>query len=97
MGRLDEENPGKATENSNEERNAIYKVSVRTTRHESTESAECVETTATASSSEGVPTIKDGNFSFDMVHPRVTSYSWKMAFCRMPINGGSDFTEWQLK
>ncbi|MDR3439168.1 hypothetical protein [Telmatospirillum sp.] len=97
MGRLDEETPGKATETSSDDKNASYKVSLRTTRHESTETAECVDATAKVFSTEGVPVIRDGVFTFDMVHPRATSYSWKMTFCRMPINGGSDFTDWQLK
>ncbi len=51
----------------------------------------------TTRSSEGVPVIKEGSFAFDMVHPKVTSASWKMTFCRMPLNGGGDFTDWQLK
>ncbi|MTJ81159.1 MAG: hypothetical protein F8N37_09085 [Telmatospirillum sp.] len=97
MGRLDEESPGKATESTSEDRNATYKVSLRTTRHESTETAECVDTTAVASSSEGTPVVRDGSFAFDMTHPRQTSFSWKMTFCRTPINGGSDFTDWQLR
>jgi hypothetical protein len=97
IGHLEEETPGKATEQVAEDKNALYKVSLRTTRHESTETAECVDATATASSSEGVPVIKDGAFAFDMVHPHVTNYSWKMTFCRTPVNGGSDFTDWQLK
>lgn len=97
MSRLDEETPGKASENVVEDKNATYKVTVRTTRHEATETAECVETTATASGAEGVPVVKDGAFSFDSVHPKNTAYSWKMSFCRTPLNGGSDFTDWQLR
>ncbi len=97
MGRLEDEGPGKATENIAEEKNATYKVSVRTTRHESTETAECVEANATVSGAEGVPVIKDGAFAFDTVHPKTSAYSWKMAFCRTPLNGGADFTEWQLR
>lgn len=97
IGRLDEEGPGKASENIAEEKNATYKVSIRTIRHEATETAECVEASATVSGSEGVPVVKDGAFAFDTVHPKTTSYSWKMAFCRTPLNGGTDFTEWQLR
>lgn len=97
MGRLDEEAPGKASENVSEDRNATYKVSVRTTRHEATETAECVETAVTASGSEGTPVVKDGAFAFDTVHPKLTSYTWRMSFCRTPLNGGSDFTDWQLR
>ncbi|PKU26173.1 hypothetical protein [Telmatospirillum siberiense] len=97
MSRLEEETPGKATENVAEEKNATYKVTVRTTRHEATETAECVEANATASGAEGVPVVKDGAFAFDSVHPKNTSFSWKMSFCRTPTNGGSDFTDWQLR
>jgi hypothetical protein len=97
MGHLDEEGPGKASESSADEKNATYKVSLRTTRHEATETAECVDASATVTGSEGVPVIKDGAFTFDSVHPKTSSYSWKMTFCRTPLNGGSDFTDWQLR
>jgi hypothetical protein len=97
MGRLEEEGPGKASENVDEEKNATYTVSVRTTRHEATETAECVETNATVSGAEGVSVVKDGTFAFDTVHPKNSSYSWKMSFCRTPLNGGADYTEWQLR
>jgi hypothetical protein len=98
MSNLEDSTPGKSSESSVEERNAAYKATVRTIRHESSENAECVDNTETVTSSEGVPTIKDGSFVFDNTHPKVSSYSWKMTFCRTPLNGGgSDFTEWQLK
>jgi hypothetical protein len=97
MSHLDETGPGKATENIAEEKNATYKATLRTTRHESTETAECVETSATVSGAEGVPVIKDGAFMFDTVHSKTSSYSWKMTFCRTPTNGGADFSDWQLK
>jgi hypothetical protein len=97
MSHLDEEGPGKASESTAEEKNATYKVTLRTTRHESTETAECVDANAVANASEGVPTIKEGAFSFDSVHPKTSGYSWKMTFCRTPLNGGGDFTDWQLR
>jgi hypothetical protein len=97
MGRLDEAGPGKASESTAEDKNATYKVTLRTTRHEATETADCVETTATASGSEGVAIIQDGAFTFDGVHPKTSSYSWKMTFCRTPLNGGGDYTDWQLR
>lgn len=97
MNGLEEGGPGKSSETTAEEKNATYKVSLRTTRHEATETAECVDSTAVVTSSEGVPVIKDGGFTFDSVHPKVTTYSWKMIFCRTPQNGGTEFSEWQLK
>ncbi|HXP96382.1 MAG TPA: hypothetical protein VN809_06695 [Telmatospirillum sp.] len=97
MGRLDEGGPGKASESSAEEKNATYKVTVRTTRHESTETADCVETSATVSGSEGVAVIQEGAFTFDSLHPKTSSYSWKMTFCRTPLNGGGDYSDWQLR
>jgi hypothetical protein len=96
MGSLAESLPGKSSDSSFEDKNATYTVSVRTVRHETTETGECVDNRATATASEGVPVVKDGSFGFDLVHPRVTSHSWSINFCRTPINGGSDFSEWKL-
>lgn len=97
INHLDEEGPGRVTENSTERENATYKVAFRTTRHEATESAECVEAAAKITSVEGTSVVRDGAFTFDMVHPKTSTYSWKMTFCRTPINGGSDFSDWQMK
>lgn len=96
MSSLEESGPGKASESSAEEKNAVYKAVIKTTRHETTETGECVDNRATISSSEGVPVVKDGAFSYDLTHPKVSSYSWNMTFCRTPLNGGTDFSEWQL-
>jgi hypothetical protein len=97
MGSLADSTPGKSSDATDEERNATYKAVIRTTRHETSESAECVDNTATVSASEAMPVIKDGAFTFDAAHPKLTSHSWPMTFCRTPLNGGSDFSDWQLK
>ncbi|MEO5374142.1 MAG: hypothetical protein H7840_07645 [Alphaproteobacteria bacterium] len=93
---LEDSGPGKASDASSEEKNATYKVTIKTTRHETTETGECVDNKITASASEGVPVVKEGVFTFDIAHPKVTSHSWSMSFCRTPVNGGTSFTEWQL-
>lgn len=94
LGNLDDANPGKASEYSSEERNAVYKAVVRTTRRDSSEAGECVENKVTVSASEALPSVKDGAFTFDTAHPRTTSANWPLSFCRTRV--GSDFTEWKL-
>ena len=93
MGNLEDSVPGKASEASAEEKNAIYKAQIRTTRHETTETRECVDNKVTLTGSEAVPVIKDGAFIFDTAHPRVTSTSWDVTFCRTPVAGGG-FSDW---
>lgn len=94
MASLEDSGPGKASDASADEKNAVYKVTIKTTRHETTETGECVDNKVTASGSEGVPIVKEGIFTFDVAHPKVSSHSWPMSFCRIPVNGG--FTDWQL-
>jgi len=93
MGNLEDSVPGKASDNSAEEKNAVYKAQVRTTRHETTETRECVDNKVTLTGSEAVPVIKDGSFIFDTAHPRVTTTSWDVTFCRLPAAGGG-FSDW---
>jgi hypothetical protein len=95
LGSLDDTGPGKASEYSAEERNAVYKAVVRTTRRDSSEAGECVENKAVLTSTEAVPVVKDGSFTFDSAHPRVTSHAWAMTFCRNRVAGG-DFSDWKL-
>lgn len=95
LGSLDDSGPGKASDASAEEGHGTYKANVRTTRRDSTETGECVENRATIGSAEALPVVKDGSFTFDAAHPRVTSYSWTVTFCRARANGG-DFSDWQL-
>ncbi|MGE5476327.1 MAG: hypothetical protein ACM3Q1_06710 [Bacteroidales bacterium] len=94
LGGLDDAGPGKASEYSSEERNAVYKAVVRTTRRDSSEAGECVENKVTVTSSEALPVVKDGAFTFDAAHPRTTSASWPISFCR--TRAGSEFGEWKL-
>ncbi len=95
LGNLDDSGPGKASEASADERHSTYKASVRTTRRDASEASECVENKATVSSGEAIPVVKDGAFTFDTAHPRITSYSWPLTFCRTRSAGG-DFSEWKL-
>ena len=93
MGGLEDSVPGKASEASAEEKNAVYKAQIRTTRHETTETRECVDNKVTLTGSEAVPVVKDGAFIFDTAHPRVTSTSWDVTFCRVPAAGGG-YSDW---
>ncbi|CAA7619141.1 conserved exported hypothetical protein [Candidatus Terasakiella magnetica] len=93
LGNLEDSVPGKSSDAAAEERNASYKASVRTTRHETTEARECVDNKVTLTASEGVPVIKDGAFIFDTTHPRVTTYGWDITFCRTPAASGG-FSDW---
>ncbi|WP_231848950.1 hypothetical protein [Paramagnetospirillum magneticum] len=95
MGNLEDSVPGKSSDAAAEDRNANYKVNVRTTRHETTESRECVDNKVTLTASEGVPVIKDGAFIFDTAHPRVTTHGWDITFCRTPAASGG-FSDWVL-
>ncbi|HVI51334.1 MAG TPA: hypothetical protein VM661_09015 [Candidatus Sulfotelmatobacter sp.] len=95
LSSLDDTTPGKSTDATDEEKNATYKVVVRVSRRDTSEASDCVENKVALSASEGVPAIKDGAFIFDMVHPRVTGWEWKLTFCRTPTSGG-DFSEWQF-
>lgn len=95
LGNLDDAGPGKASEYSSEERNAVYKAVVRTTRRDSSEAGECVENKVTVSASEALPSVKDGAFTFDTAHPRTTSAGWPITFCRTRTGSG-DFSPWAL-
>lgn len=95
MDSLDDAAPGKSTDASDEEKNATYKAAIRVSRRDTSESSDCVENKITLTASEGVPAVKDGAFVFDMVHPHVTGWEWKLTFCRTPTSGG-DFSEWQF-
>jgi len=95
LANLDEATPGKASEASDEEKNATYRATVRTSRHDTSEASDCVENKVTLLGSEGVPVVKDGGFTFDMVHPRVTNWGWMMTFCRTATANG-EFADWQL-
>ncbi|MBF0094613.1 MAG: hypothetical protein HQL34_08725 [Alphaproteobacteria bacterium] len=96
MGSLEESGPGKASDASSEEKNATYSVSAKTTRHETTETGECVDNKVTATSSEGVPVVREGAFTFDLAHPKVGARSWTMSFCRTPVSGGTGYSDWKL-
>lgn len=97
LGNMEDSQPGKSNESSAEERNAVYKAQVKTTRHETSESGECVDNTVTLIASEAQPVVRDGQFGFDSARPKVSSAAWKMTFCRSPINGGTDYSDWQVK
>lgn len=96
IANLDDSGPGKASDASSDEAHAVYKASVRTTRRDSTEAGECVGNRVSLTGSEALPIVKDGHFTFDTTHPRVTSYSWDLTFCRNATSGG-DYTDWVLK
>ena len=95
LSNLSDATPGKALENSVDDRNATYRVAVRTTRHDVSEASDCVENKVAVTASEGVPVVKDGAFTFDMVHPRLAKWEWALTFCRAPIGNG-DFSDWKL-
>lgn len=93
MGNLEDSVPGKASESTAEEKNGIYKAVVKTTRHETTETRECVDNRVILTSSEALPVVKDGAFGFDTARPRVASHTWDLGFCRTPSSGGG-FSDW---
>ncbi|MEO0035138.1 MAG: hypothetical protein RLZZ501_1161 [Pseudomonadota bacterium] len=93
MSNLDDSGPGKSSEASAEDKHATYRVSVRTTRHDSTETQDCFDNTVTATASEELPAIKDGQFTFNSVHPKVSTESWSLGFCRSPLAGGG-WSDW---
>jgi hypothetical protein len=95
MGALDDAQPGKVSESSDEEANATYRAAVRTTSHDTSETSECVANKVSLAASEGVPAIKDGTFVFDNAHPRVSSWGWTMTFCRTPTGNGGH-SAWTL-
>jgi hypothetical protein len=95
VANLEDAVPGKASDSAFEDRVASYKAQIRTTRHETTEAADCVDNKVTVTASEGVPAVKDGAFIFDTTHPRVTSASWDITFCRAPQPAGG-WGEWGL-
>ncbi|OIQ93098.1 hypothetical protein GALL_249070 [mine drainage metagenome] len=95
MSNLSDSTPGTNVNSSDEEKNATYTVTIRTTRHDTSETSECVANKMTLSTSESVPAVKDGQFIFDQEHPRVTTWDWMETFCRRPTGNG-DFTGWQL-
>ena len=95
LANLDDAAPGKASDASDEDKNATYRVSVRTSRHDTSEASDCVENKVVLTSSEGVPVVKDGAFTFDMVHPRVSNWGWMMTFCRTATASG-EYSDWQL-
>jgi hypothetical protein len=68
---------------------------VRTSRHDTSETSDCVENKVALVSSEGQPMVKDGAFGFDLVHPRVTTWGWTLTFCRT-ASGNGKFSDWQL-
>lgn len=92
---LDDAAPGKASEAKFEDKNATYHAAVRTSRHDTTETSDCVENKVVLTSSEGLPIVKDGAFNFDMVHPRVTTWGWTLTFCRT-ATGNGEFSDWQM-
>lgn len=93
MGNLEDSVPGKASESAAEEKNGTYKAVVKTTRHETTETRECVDNRVTLTSSEALPVIRDGAFTFDTARPRVATHTWDLSFCRTPNSGGG-FSDW---
>ena len=95
VANLDDAVPGKASDATLEERAATYRAEVRTTRHETTESRDCVDNKVTLTVSESVPAVKDGAFVFDGAHPRVTGTSWAVTFCRAPLAAGG-WSDWAL-
>jgi len=94
VSNLEDSVPGKVSETSAEEKHSTYRVAVRTTRHETTEAQDCVDNRVTVTVSEELPAIKDGTFTFDGVHPKISTQSWDIGFCRSPLAGGgwSDWT-----
>jgi hypothetical protein len=94
VSNLEDSVPGKSSETAAEEKHATLRVVVRTTRHETTESQDCVDNRVTVTVSEELPAIKDGGFTFDSVHPKVSTQTWDIGFCRAPLAGGgwSDWT-----
>lgn len=95
LGNLEDSTPGKTSDATAEEKNAIYKAVVRTTRHDTTEARECVDNKVTLTASEGVPVVKDGAFIFDVTHPKVSTTAWDITFCRTPSAGGG-YSDWAL-
>lgn len=95
LSNLDDSAPGKSSEASADNGDSTYKASVRTTRRDSSESGECVDNTVTITSAEAPPVVKDGAFAFDTAHPRVSSTSWQLGFCRVRSAGG-EFGPWTL-
>lgn len=94
VSNLEDSGPGKSSEASAEEKHSTYRVVARTTRHETTEAQDCVDNRVTITVSEELPAIKDGAFTFDSVHPKISTQSWDIGFCRSPMAGGgwSDWT-----
>ncbi|CCG42530.1 hypothetical protein [Magnetospirillum molischianum] len=94
VSNLEDSVPGKVSEASAEEKHSTHRVAVRTTRHETTESQDCVDNRVTVIVSEELPAIKDGAFTFDSVHPKISTQVWDIGFCRSPLAGGgwSDWT-----
>lgn len=95
LSSLDDAAPGKGSEANFEDKNATYHAVVRSSRRDTTETSDCVENKVTLTSSEGMPIVKDGAFSFDMVHPHVTTWGWSLTFCRT-ATGNGDFSDWKL-
>jgi|GEM_PF-3185582 len=95
LSSLDDIAPGKATDATDEEKNATYRAIVRVSRRDTSEASDCVENKITLTSAEGLPVVKDGVYGFDMVHPHVTNWEWKLTFCRAPTSGG-DYSDWQF-
>ncbi len=95
MNSLGDAQPGSLSEASDEESTATYHVAVRTTRHDSSETRECVENKVQLDSTEGVPAIKDGAFIIDTDHPLVRTWGWTMTFCRT-VGASGGHSAWQL-
>ena len=95
MSNLDDATPGKSSDATFEDKNASYAASVRTSRHDTSETKDCVENKVTLTSTEGQPYVKDGAFGFDTVHPRIATWTWMVSFCRTATGSGS-YSEWQL-
>ena len=95
MSNLEDAAPGKSSDQAFEDKYATYRASVRTTSHNTSETRDCVDNKISLTNSEGVPVVKDGQFAFDLVHPRVTNWSWMMTFCRAATSNG-EFGEWQM-
>lgn len=96
MDDLTDSQPGKASQANAQKENATYGVTVRVTRHDITETHDCVDTAVTLSAVEALPVIQGGSFTFDSAHPKTGTYSWPLTFCRTPINGGTDYSDWQM-
>lgn len=95
LSNLDDAAPGKGSDSTFEDKNAIYRAAIRTTSHNTSETRDCVENKISLTSSEGLPVVKDGVFGFDTVHPRVTNWGWNVTFCRTATSAG-EFSDWQL-